>query len=96
MIDFKNASSGSDGRYNGYFNIAGQILILAKIDQGSKHILLEDLYTTLGAKTESTKNGIQWSVREAKNSGLISKIKGLQGVYKVVNPQPKPLVQCDS
>lgn len=96
MIDFKNASSGSDGRYNRYFDIAGKILILAKIDQGSKYILLQDLYFTLGAKTNSSKNGVQWSVCEAKESGLISKIEGMQEVYKVVNPQPKPLVQCDS
>jgi hypothetical protein len=84
MTNDQNQISGECNLYNKYVDYAGQRVIRARVSQGAEYILLRDLYSTLGAETASDKNSIQWSVRHAKDAGIISKIKGQRGVYRVV------------
>ena len=86
MTDSKNFDfgvTGTSGRYCKAFNIAGRVIITALINEGYDFITLAQLYKATGVVTRSHRNGIQWSVRHAKDNGLIKKTK-TNGVYEVV------------
>ena len=84
MTNIQNAITGTTQQYNKLYDAAGKMVINAKIKQGADYILLEDIYTTLGAETETEKNGIRWSVRRAKEAKVLANVAGYRGLYQVV------------
>ena len=75
--------TGTDERNCKAFDIAGRVIITALINEGYDVVTLAQLYKTTGAVTRSHRNGVQWSVRHAKDNGLLTKTN-TKGVYEVV------------
>ena len=76
-------TSGETGLYNNSFDIAGQVLIEARIKQGVEYITLESLYETLAADTKDKQTSILWAVQRAKDRGDIKKTSR-RAIYEVV------------
>ena len=80
-MDFQSSASGEFLRA---FDIASQVLIRAKVNQGREHITLCELYETLGANTKAEQCSVRWGVRRMKDWGLIQKTSR-RGVYEVIS-----------
>lgn len=65
------------------FDVAAQLIIQAKLDKGSDLILLEDLYSVLGAEERSEKVSVLWAIRRMKAKGSI-KATEIRGCYQTV------------
>ena len=70
------------GDSNNNFKIGAIIVINGLVKSGREYITLCELYLTLGADTESQKNGVRWGVRAAKESGIIISTER-RAVYEV-------------
>ena len=80
---FQFEPSGELGLYSKEFDLAGRVLIMARVNDGQDYITLEYLYTTLGATTDAQRNSALWAVQRAKDAEIIVRTD-LKGVYKVV------------
>ena len=83
--DFLTQTTGKTGRYNPFFRELGLGMIRVMCDAGHDLILLEDLYRRLeiSDKSSSAANGVQYSVFDAKEMGLIENTE-LRACYKVI------------
>ena len=77
--------TSASGDYVPAFDIAGQVLITAMVNQGRQYITLCELYSTLGAESKPEKTSVLWAVRRAKDAKMISKT-GRRSVYEVCHP----------
>tara|TARA_Y100000022_G_C12986621_1_gene256064 strand:+ start:69 stop:311 length:243 start_codon:yes stop_codon:yes gene_type:complete len=80
-MDFQSSASGDFLRA---FDVASQVLIRAKVNQGREHITLCELYETLGANTKAEQCSVRWGVRRMKDWGMIKKTSR-RGVYEVIS-----------
>ena len=80
-MDFQSSASGE---FLKAFDIASQVLIRAKVNQGREYITLCELYETLGANTKAEQCSVRWGVRRMKDLRLICKTPR-RGVYEVIS-----------
>ena len=74
--------TGTTGVSVNAFDVAAQVLIMARVNDGDKFITLDYLKKTLGASDENSQTSVRLGVSAAKKSGLISKTN-TKGVYSV-------------
>jgi hypothetical protein len=78
------APSGETEQYVPEFKSAALLIIKSRIRAGADFILLQDLYSVLGAETAEEKTGVRWAVQVGRDKGLVASIDGERGIYRVL------------
>ena len=53
--------------------------VVSNRSKGDVVVSIQELYTHVGAKNISQKNGVQWSIRDLKDKGIVSRVYDIYG-----------------